>query len=301
MQKKKDKRLIVLSGPTAVGKTATSIKLAQHIDTVILSADSRQFYSGMKIGTAAPTEEELKAVNHYFIGHLKIGDYYNVSRFEQDALAVLEQEFQKHDQVILTGGSGLYIDALCRGVDEFPDPDPYLREDLKKQYQEQGIEWLQDEVQKADPEYFGQVDKKNPNRLLRALEVCLATGKPYSEQRIGNKRERSFDIIYIALNRPREELFERIHLRTDQMLQNGLIEEVKSLAHLRHENALNTVGYKEIFTYLDGDYSLELATEKIKTNTRRYAKRQLTWFRKNTAYHWLHPDQEHELFELTKF
>ena len=301
MQKKKDKRLIVLSGPTAVGKTATSIKLAQHIDTVILSADSRQFYSGMKIGTAAPTEEELKAVNHYFIGHLKIGDYYNVSRFEQDALAVLEQEFQKHDQVILTGGSGLYIDALCRGVDEFPDPDPELRANLKKQYQEQGIEWLQDEVQKADPEYFGQVDKKNPNRLLRALEVCLATGKPYSEQRIGNKRERSFDIIYIALNRPREELFERIHLRTDQMLKDGLVEEVKSLAHLRHENALNTVGYKEIFTYLDGDYSLELATEKIKTNTRRYAKRQLTWFRKNTAYHWLYPDQEHELFELTKF
>ncbi len=301
MQKKKDKRLIVLSGPTAVGKTATSIKLAQHIDTVILSADSRQFYSGMKIGTAAPTEEELKAAKHYFIGHLKIGDYYNVSRFEQDALAILEQEFQNHDQVILTGGSGLYIDALCHGVDEFPDPDPDLREDLKKQYQEQGIEWLQDEVQKTDPEYFKQVDKKNPNRLLRALEVCLTTGKSYSEQRIGNKRERSFDIIYIALNRPREELFERIHLRTDQMLKEGLVEEVKSLAHMRHENAMNTVGYKEIFTYLDGDYSLELATEKIKTNTRRYAKRQLTWFRKNPSYHWLHPDQENELYELTKF
>lgn len=289
-----------MTGPTAVGKTGLSIRLARELDTVILSADSRQFYKGMKIGTAAPGEKELSMAKHYFAGHLELGDYYNVSRFEQEALAVLKKEFQNHDQIILTGGSGLYIDALCYGVDEFPDPEPELRASLKKQYEKNGIAWLQHEARKLDPDYYAEVDTKNPNRLLRAIEVCMATGQPYSKQRKGTKKERPFGMVYIALNRPRQELFERINQRTGLMIEKGLIDEVRSLRQYRHLNALNTVGYKEIFAYLDGKFTKEEAIEKIKTNTRRYAKRQITWFKKRPDYHWIHPGEYEKILQLIK-
>lgn len=278
--------LIVLAGPTAVGKTSVGIEIANHLCTEIISADSRQFYKELKIGVAAPTFEEQQAVKHHFVGHLSVTDYYNVSRFEQDVLAFLEEWFRKNQVALMVGGSGLYIDAVCNGIDDFPDPSAEMRNRLISKQNNEGIEALRQELKAVDPEYYDMVDLDNPNRIMRALEVYHTTGTPYSELRKNTKKERPFDIVKIALNRPRPELFERIHLRVDQMINEGLIEEVKSLSKFRNENALNTVGYKEIFKYLDGEWSLGLAVEKIKTHTRRYAKRQLTWFRKDVEYTW---------------
>ena len=292
------KTLIVLTGPTAIGKTELALEVAKHFNTEIISADSRQFYKEISIGTAKPTEAELQAVPHHFVGHLSATDYYNVSRFEQDVLRLLDRLFKKHDYVVMAGGSGLYIDAVCHGIDEFPDADEKLRAKLNKTLAEQGIEALRQKLKELDPEYYKAVDRNNPKRLMRAIEVCMLTGKKYSELRKKESPERDFRILKIGLNTEREKLFERINRRVDKMIQAGLIDEVRSLEKYRHLNALNTVGYKEIFAFLDGIYSREKAIEKIKTNTRRYAKRQLTWFRRDEEIHWYEPAESRWIIDF---
>ena len=292
---KSGKYLVVIAGPTAVGKTDVAIKLAKNWNSEILSADSRQFYAEMSIGTAKPDPDQLSEAKHHFVGHLSIHDYYNVSRYETEALKLLKDLFEQHDLVFMVGGSGLYIDAVCRGIDDFPDPEPEFRSYLKGLYQDEGIAKLQELLSEIDPEYYANVDKNNPNRLLRALEVCHSTGKKFSEQRLKSSKKRDFRIIRIGLNLPRPELFSRIELRTDQMLEKGLVEEVQSLLPYQHLNALNTVGYKEIFEYLDSKITLQQAIVNIKTNTRRYAKRQLTWFKRTDEYTWFEPDQLNEI------
>ena len=287
--------LIVLLGPTAIGKTNVAIHLAKALNAEILSADSRQFYRELKIGVAAPYVEELKAVKHHFIGHLSMAEYYNVSRFEQDVLEILNDYFKNHKYAILAGGSGLYIDAVCKGIDELPDPDEKLRGKLKKDLENHGIEYLKEKLKKLDPEYYEKVDLNNPNRILRALEVCLMTGKTYSSLRNNQPKNRDFSIVKIGLNRPREELFTIIEDRVDKMIESGLVNEVEGLKEYRDLNSLNTVGYKEIFKYLYGEWSLEKAIEKIKTNTRRYAKRQLTWFKKDEEIKWFHPGEKDQI------
>lgn len=283
---KASKYLIVVTGPTAVGKTAFSIRLARHFNTEILSADSRQFYREMRIGTAYPEPDELKAVRHHFIGNLSVTDAYNVSRYENEALDLLELLYTKTDVVVLTGGSGLYIDAVCKGIDKLPDYDPALRKKLKAQLKNEGLLAFGKRLEALDPEYYEVVDQNNPNRLLRAMEVCIQTGQTYTSLRKNQARPRSFGIIMLGLNTEREILFRRIGERVDAMMDKGLLEEVNSLLPFRGYNALNTVGYKELFSYIDGDMSLEEAVEKIKTNTRRYAKRQLTWFKRDPEIQW---------------
>jgi len=289
------KTLIVILGPTAIGKTSIAIQLAKAFKAEILSADSRQFYEELNIGVAAPSEEELKAVKHHFVGHLKLTDYYNVSKYENDVLDLLTDYFKNNKYAILVGGSGLYIDAVCIGIDELPDPDEQLRERLKADHKEKGIEYLRSKLLELDPEYYQKVDLNNPNRILRALEVCYTTGKTYTSQRNEQAKERDFSIIKIGLNRPREELFKIIEKRVDKMIEIGLVEEVKSLMAYHELNSLNTVGYKEIFKYLNGEWSLDKAIEKIKTNTRRYAKRQLTWFKKDVEIKWFRPEETDEI------
>ncbi len=279
----------MIAGPTAVGKTDVAIELAQHWKSEIISADSRQFYKEMSIGTAKPDQHQLDVVKHHFVGQLSIHDYYNVSMFEQEVLMLLEGLFIKHDLVFMVGGSGLYIDAVCRGIDDFPDPEPELREYLKGIFLDKGITRLQEMLLELDPEYFKTVDINNPNRLLRALEVCHTTGRKFSDQRLNNFKNRNFGIIKLGLNLPRPDLFGRIELRVDQMLEKGLVSEVNSLESFRHLNALNTVGYKEIFEFLDSKITLDQAVLNIKTNTRRYAKRQLTWFNRTDEYVWFDP------------
>lgn len=283
--------LVVVAGPTAVGKTNLAVQLALHYHTVIISADSRQFYKQLKIGTASPAPGELALVPHFLAGHLDVNDYYNVSKFESDVLKILKAEFPVRNPIILTGGSGLYIDAVCKGIDDLPDADPRIREQINLWLKESGLEYLQRMLQELDPEYFAIVDKNNPNRLKRAIEVCLMTGKTYTSLRMNQTKIRDFKIIKIGLNLPREELFERIRLRTEKMIVDGLVDEVKSLTGFRSINALNTVGYKEIFEFLDGTVSLDQAITNIKTNTRRYAKRQLTWFKRDEEMRWFSPDQ----------
>lgn len=280
------KTVYFVVGPTAVGKTSFAIQLAKHLDAEIISADSRQFYREMNIGTATPSVEELRQVKHHFIANLSIHQAYNVSSFEQDALALLEELFQSNDSVVVVGGSGLYLDALAYGIDDLPDASEELRMDLKRLYDNEGIEALQAQLEKLDPVFYAQIDKQNPKRLLRALEVCLTTGKPYSDLRIGEKKKRDFEIRWIGLEQERAVLNERINLRVDLMLEAGLLEEVKQLYPHKALNALNTVGYKEFFLWLDGEESFEWAVEKAKTNSRRYAKRQMTWFRKNEDIQW---------------
>lgn len=285
----KKNTLVVITGPTAVGKTDVAIEVAKYFNTVILSADSRQFYKMLRIGTAAPDDGQLAEVPHYFIGHLNLDDYYNVSKYEQDALKLLEELFVIHNPVVMTGGSGLYIDAVTRGIDPFPDADTAIRDQINRWYAEEGISSLREKLKKLDPDYYKKVDLNNPNRLKRAIEVCLVTGKTYSSQRQNIVKERDFNIIKIGLNLPREVLFERIARRTEKMIGDGLLQEVLSLREFRGENALNTVGYKELFRHLDGDITLEQAIRDIKTNTRRYAKRQLTWFKRDKEMTWFPP------------
>ncbi len=289
--------LIMICGPTASGKTSLSIELAKEFQTQILSADSRQFYREMCIGTAKPNPAEMDGIPHHFIGHLSIKEEYNVSAFEKESLDLLEQLFKKRSVQIMVGGSGLYLKAVSEGIDELPDPHPALREELNKIYSAKGIEPLQERLQKLDPEYFDEVDKNNPKRLMRAIEVCETSGKKYSELRKSKPKQRPFNIIKIGLEMPREELFERIHQRTDQMISDGLIDEVKSLRDFQSLNALNTVGYKEIFRYLDKDVSLDQAIKDIKTNTRRYAKRQMTWFKKDRQIQWFHPKDRDSIMD----
>ena len=284
--KEQEKRnlLCVIAGPTAVGKTEITIKLAKHYGLSIISSDSRQFYKEMSIGTAKPGMEEQKQVPHYFIDCLSVQDYYSVSKFEQDVLALLPQLFAEKPVVIMTGGSGLYIDAVCKGIDDIPDPDIEIRKEVMQLYQKEGIEALRRNLRMLDPEFIAQTDIANHKRLVRALEVSLQTGKPYSEFLKSTRKERPFDIAKFYITRPREELFQRINRRVDMMMQQGLLEEAESLLPYREYNALNTVGYKQLFDYFDGKCSLEKAIEQIKTDTRRYAKRQLTWFKRDGEY-----------------
>ncbi len=296
--REKKSLLVVLTGPTAVGKTTLSLELAQAFQSEIISCDSRQFYREMNIGTAKVSNEEMQQVPHHFINHLSIEDNYNVSDYEQECIALLESLFEKHTILFLSGGSGLYIDAVCAGIDDLPDIDASLREELWHSYQEKGLEYIQAVLAEKDPEYYAVVDKKNPTRLLRALEVCIQSGKKYSSLRKDKKKQRNFDILKIAINREREEVFQRINERVEIMFENGLVEEARNLYPFKTNNALKTVGYTELFPYFENQISLEEAKEKIKTNSRRYAKRQLTWLRKDMDYHWFHPNDKEKIIVL---
>lgn len=282
-----NKKLIIILGPTAVGKTEYSLNLAERLQTEILSCDSRQMFREMKIGTAAPSEDELKRVPHHFIGNLSIHDYYSCGKYEIEALQKCEELFKKHDTLVMTGGSMLYIDAVCNGIDEMPDIDEELRNSLWERYEKEGIESLRQELKILDPEYAQKVDPKNGKRIIHALEICLQAGKPYSEIRKNQKKERPFEIQKIGIYREREELNHRINLRVDKMFEQGLFEEALGLYPFKHLNSLNTVGYKELFAHFDGQCSLEEAKEKIKTDTRRYAKKQMTWFKKDEDIKWI--------------
>lgn len=296
------KTLIVITGPTAVGKTALCLDIAQYFGIPIINADSRQIYKELKIGTASPTDEQQQLVPHYFVGSLSLNDYYSASLFEQQVLEILDDEFRTHDLALMTGGSMMYIDAVCDGIDDIPTVDDETRETLKKRLADEGLEPLLEELKALDPEYYAIVDRQNPRRVVHGLEICLMTGKTYTSFRkreAGERRkERPFRIVKIGLNRPREELYARINQRVDQMMQDGLLEEAKRLYPMRQMNALNTVGYKELFDYLDGRWSLEEAVERIKGNTRRYARKQLTWYKKDESIRWFHPDQEKEIIDL---
>ncbi|MBP9993355.1 MAG: tRNA (adenosine(37)-N6)-dimethylallyltransferase MiaA [bacterium] len=294
------KHLIVIAGPTASGKTATAIKVAKAFDTVIISADSRQFYKELSIGTAAPTEEELSEVKHYFVHNLCIEQSYDVADYEQDVLFLLNELFKQHDVVVMTGGSGLFIDAVCNGLDMIPDISSETRNKVNEIYEKGGLVALQSEVEKVDPEYYKIVDRQNPRRLQRAIEVFLQTGKPYSTFRKNKHVDRDFNIIKTALLWDRDELIMRINRRVDCMMNLGLLDEVKSVYGKRHLNSLNTVGYKELFEYLDGKATLEQAVEQIKINTRQYAKRQMTWLRKNNDYQWFSIDEYDKMLDYIK-
>ena len=296
----KHKTLIIVLGPTAVGKTALSIEIARHLETEILSADSRQFFKEMNIGTAKPSAQELQQVTHHFIDSISIKENYNAGIYEIEALACLEKIFLKNDYAILTGGSGLYINAVTKGFDKLPEADQQMRENLLKKYKKAGIESLQNELKELDPVYYHQTDLNNPQRIIRALEVCAATGKPYSDYRTGKQKQRSFDIVQVGLNLSREELYQKIDLRVDQMMDQGLENEARLLLHFKDKNALQTVGYKELFDYFEGKYDLDKAIELIKQNTRRFAKRQLTWFLKDTETHWFHPGDLKQIMKLVK-
>lgn len=285
------KKLIIIGGPTASGKTDCAIQLAQHFGTEILSADSRQFYKEMSIGTAKPQLSDLAKAKHHFIGNLSIHDAYSVGDFERDALAVLETIFETHDTAIMVGGTGLYIRAVCEGLDEFPDVPLSIRDEFEAIFKNEGIEPLQKLLQEVDYEYFTQVDIHNPIRLIRALSVWKASGQPFSSFRSGNKVERNFTPIYIALDLPREVLYDRINRRVDLMMAEGLLEEAKSLHPFKHLNALQTVGYTELFAHFDGEMTLDEAVDKIKQHTRNYAKRQMTWFRKNDFWQRVDPQE----------
>lgn len=281
--------LVVLIGPTAVGKTETSFAIAEHFACPIISADSRQMYRGMEIGTAMPTKEELARHRHFFVGQLSPGDYYSAAKYETDVLALLEKEFPHHPTMLLAGGSMMYIDAVCNGIDDIPTVDDDTRATVLEKYEREGIEKLAAELRLLDPEYYNEADIKNPKRVMHALEICYMTGKPYSSFRTQQKKERPFNIIKIGLQREREELYARINSRVDRMIEQGLIEEVSSFVHLKHHNSLNTVGYKEIFKYLDGEWTLPFAIDKIKQNTRIYSRKQMTWYRKCDDITWFHP------------
>lgn len=292
-----DKYLIVIAGPTASGKTATAITIAKALRTVIISADSRQFYREIPIGTAAPTREELSEVEHYMIHNLNVEDRYDVADYEKDVLLLLKKLFLNHDAVVMTGGSGLFIDAVCNGLDSIPDISDETRNRVNDLYKKGGVVALQNELQHLDPEYYEIVDKQNPRRLQRAIEVCYQTGLPYSSFRKNNTKERDFKIIKLALLWERNELITRINKRVENMINDGLVEEARSVYHKRNLNSLNTVGYKEMFQYFDGDISLNEAIELIKISTRQYAKRQMTWLRKNNDYRWFSIDEIPKMIE----
>jgi tRNA dimethylallyltransferase len=292
------KTLIVIAGPTAIGKTELAIKIAKHFQTEIVSADSRQFYREMAIGTAKPSLAELSEVKHHLIDSHSIREDFSVGDYEILALDILSQIFKKKDFAVLVGGSGLFIKAVTEGFDKLPKADPALRSELNALFEEQGIKPLQDKLKQVDPEYFEEVDLNNPQRLIRALEVCLSSGKPFSSFRIGEKAQRPFHSVKLGLTIKREDLYDRINTRVDKMIEQGLVEEVDKLLPYRSLNALNTVGYSEIFDFLDGKTSLQDAINNIKQNTRRFAKRQLTWFRKDLEIHWFEPDQLNEMINL---
>ncbi len=288
--------LLVITGPTAIGKTSLAIRLAQELKTEILSADSRQFYREMTIGTAKPTAEELAAAPHHFVNNISIHDDYDAGKFETEAIAMLDQLFKKHQTVILCGGSGMYVDAVCKGFDPLPEVDEQFRTDLIELHKTRGIEYLQQLLKEKDPEYFQQVDKHNPQRLIRALEICLSTGLPYSGFRKGKEQKRNFRIVKIGLNTDRDTLYKQINQRVEEMMKAGLLQEVEQLLPFRHLQALQTVGYRELFDYLEGKTDLATAITNIKQNTRNFAKRQLTWFRRDESIHWLDPIRDKDAF-----
>ena len=292
------KTLIVLTGPTAVGKTAVSLDIAKHFGIPVINADSRQIFKELIIGTARPTETEMQEVRHYFVGTLSIDDYYSASLYEQQVLELLDKEFQSHDYALLSGGSMMYIDAVCDGIDDIPTIDDDTRALMKQRLKEEGLEALVEELKRLDPKYYEIVDRQNPRRVVHALEICVMTGKTYTSFRKRSKKERPFRIIKIGLDRPREELYNRINARVDKMMSDGLLDEVKALYPEKELNALNTVGYKELFDYLDGRWPLKEAVERIKGNTRRYARKQLTWYKKDEQIRWFHPDDKHSIINF---
>ena len=295
------KTLIVLTGPTGIGKTSIGIKLAQYFNTEIVSSDSRQIFTELKIGTAVPSEKELSLVKHHFIHSHSITQNYNASRYEMEAIQLLEKLFQQNNTILLVGGSMLYIDAICKGIDIMPDVDPEIRNSFKIQLEKEGIESLRLQLKKQDPDYYKIVDLKNPARIIHALEICLTTGKPYSSFRSNPNKKRPFSILKIGLNCEREILHKRINKRVDVMLQEGLVEEAKLVYHQKHLNALNTVGYRELFNYFDEEISFDKAIELIKRNSRRYARKQLTWFRKDPEMKWFEPNQTQEIIEYIEY
>lgn len=294
------KHLIVLNGPTGIGKTKTGIQIAKNFKTEIVSADSRQIYKEMTIGTAVPDFEELNAVKHHFIQTHSIHEVYNASRYENEALDVIDSVLKTNNLVLLVGGSMLYIDAVCRGIDIMPDADAEIRKMLKDKLEKEGLESLRFQLKKIDPGYYNSVDLKNPNRIIHALEISIQTGKPYSSFRSNPNKTRSFSIIKIGLNCDRKKLHNRINSRVDQMIDAGLENEARNLHHLKHLNALNTVGYRELFAYFDGKTTLEKAIELIKRNSRRYARKQLTWFRSDNEINWFEPEQSNEIISFLK-
>lgn len=289
------KTLIVITGPTAVGKTKLTIELARHFNVPIINADSRQLFRGMEIGTAAPTDKERQQARHEFTGMLNLEDYYSASMFEQDVLSWLSQHFKEHDIALMSGGSMMYIDAVCNGIDDIPTIRDDIRTMMKQRLQEEGLEALCEELKRLDPEHYEVVDKKNTRRVVHALEICHQTGNTYTSFRKQQKKERPFHLIKIGLNRPREELYERINQRVDNMMEQGLEAEARKLYPQRQLNALNTVGYKEMFAYMDGTWTLEEAIERMKGNTRRYARKQLTWFKRDKDMKWFHPDDKEQI------
>ena len=294
------KTLIVLLGPTAVGKTSLSLRLARYFDCPIISADSRQLYRDIPIITAAPTAEEQASVPHHFVGTLGLTDYYSAARYEEEVLSLLEQHFQTHDVALLTGGSMMYIDAVCDGIDDIPTVDEHTRALLMERYQQNGLEPLVAELKLLDPEYYEQCDIRNPKRVIHALEICYMTGTTYTSFRVRKKKERPFRILKIGLQREREELFDRINRRVTQMVEQGALEEVRRVMHLREENSLNTVGVKELLQVLDGEWELNFALDRLRKNTRVYAKKQMTWFKKDDTIHWFHPEHEDEIMDFVK-
>lgn len=291
------KILIVITGPTAVGKSQLCLDIAKYFDIPIINADSRQIYKELSIGTAKPSAEDQLAVKHYFVSTLSLQDYYSASLFESQVTDLLNTLFKTSDYALMAGGSMMYIDAVCDGIDDIPTIDDETRATMKQRLKDEGLQKLCEELQRLDPEYYEIVDRQNPKRVVHALEICTMTGQTYTSFRKREKKDRSFRIVKIGLNRDREELYNRINARVDEMMQKGLLEEAKALYHMRELNALNTVGYKELFEYFNGRWPLEEAVERIKGNTRRYARKQLTWYKKDPQIHWFHPDQKKEIID----
>lgn len=289
--------LIVITGPTGVGKTEACLQIAEHYGIDIINADSRQIFAEIPIGTAAPTAQQMQRVRHYFVGSHHIGDYYSASEYEQDVLKVIDSHSTSHPIALLTGGSMMYIDAVCNGIDDIPTIHEDIREEMKQRLEAEGLDSLLDELSQLDPEHYAIVDKKNPRRILHALEICYQTGKTYTSFRTGEKRQRPFNIIKIGLNREREELFERINQRVLLMMEQGLEQEARSVLPYREHNSLNTVGYKEMFQYFDGAIPYEEAVRQIQSNSRRYAKKQLTWYKRDAEMLWFHPENIIKIIE----
>jgi tRNA dimethylallyltransferase len=290
--------LLVISGPTGIGKTNISLNLAEYFACPIISCDSRQFYRELKIGTAAPSKDQLRLVKHYFVGTHSIHDEYNAGQYEQEVVQLLDELFPKNKFVLLVGGSMMYIDAVCNGMDDIPDVDAETRAFWQEDFADKGLEYIQNELKRLDPLYYNQVDLLNPKRIIHALEICSITGKPYSYFRKGVRKERDFNVLKIGLNRPRPELYERINTRVDEMMSAGLLQEAEQFYEFKKLNTLNTVGYKEIYDYMDGQCSLDFAVNLIKQDSRRYAKRQMTWFNRDKDIHWFHPDDEKQIVEF---
>ena len=286
--------LLVLLGPTGVGKTEWSLKIAEALKSPILSADSRQIYKGMVVGTAAPTSAQLSRVPHYFVGTLSPEDYYSASEYERDALSLLQELYKQYPAVVMTGGSMMYIDAVCKGIDDIPTIDETLRNELQELYLKEGVDPIRQQLKILDPVFYNEVDLKNPKRVIHALEVCLMAGKPYSSLRTNLEKKRPFRIVKIGFTREREELYDRINRRVDQMIEEGLVEEARGFYPQRRLNSLNTVGYKELFDYFDGKCTLDFAIEKIKQHSRNYARKQLTWFKKDKETVWINLSDENE-------